>query len=122
MLAEAQVERGHDEQVEQGRCEQPAEDDDRQRVLDLVAGDLARDHQRHHRQPGGQRGHQDRREPFPRAAQDQPWTEGLALVALEVLVVVDQQDAVAGTTRSRNFRLEPTIQRSMLFSAGSDTA
>ena len=66
------------------------------RVLDLVAGNVAGDDQRHQRQAGRQRGHQDRREPLLRAAQHQLGAEGLALVALEVLVVADQHDAVAG--------------------------
>ncbi len=41
--------------------------------------------QRHERQPGGQRGHQDRREPLPRPAQDEVGPERLAFVLLEVL-------------------------------------
>ncbi len=36
--SEPEVQRRHDEQVEQGRCDEPTEDDDGHRVLDLVAG------------------------------------------------------------------------------------
>ena len=49
-MGEAQVERGHDEEVEQGRGHQAAEDDNRQRVLDLVAGPVPEHHQRHDRE------------------------------------------------------------------------
>ena len=44
---------------------------------------------------GRQRGHQDRRQPLSRPAQDQPGTESLAFIALEMLTVVDQKNAVA---------------------------
>ena len=59
-------------------------------------GMLPGDHQRHQRQPGGQRGHQDRRQPFARAAQHQPGPNVSPSYSLEVLEVVDHQDAVAG--------------------------
>ena len=43
--AEAQVQRRHDEQVEQRRRHEPTEDDDGHRVLDLVAGNATGNHQ-----------------------------------------------------------------------------
>src|SRR6478609_8160796 len=54
-LPEAQVKGWHDEQVEQGRRQQPAENDNRQRILDLMAGSVPEHNQWHHRQPGRQR-------------------------------------------------------------------
>ena len=65
--------------------DEAAEDDDGQRVLDLVARALAEDDERHERQAGGQRGHQDRRQPFPGRAQHQAGPERLALLAFQVL-------------------------------------
>src|SRR5438093_1310504 len=61
---ETQVQGGHDEQIQQGRRDQPSQDDDGQRVLDLVPGDIAGDHQGNDRQTASQRGHENRREPF----------------------------------------------------------
>ena len=52
--------------------------------------------ERHQGQAGGQGGHQDRREPFFGTAQHQLHAERLALVFLQVAVVADQHDAVAG--------------------------
>jgi hypothetical protein len=65
-------------------------------VLDLVTGPLAGDDQGHDGQPRGQGGHEDGRQPLPRSPQDEPGAEALALMAFEVLVVVNQQDTVAG--------------------------
>ena len=48
--AETQVQRGHNEQVEQRRSDQATQDDDGQRVLDLVTGKVAG----HHQGPDGQ--------------------------------------------------------------------
>src|SRR5437773_11269635 len=61
---ETQVQGGHDEQIQQGGRDQPSQDDDGQRVLDLVPGDIAGDHQGNDRQTASQRGHENRREPF----------------------------------------------------------
>ena len=57
------------------------------------------------RQAGGQGGHQDRGEPLLRAAQDQSEAERLAFLRLQVAVVADQHDAVAG--RDAQHRHEP---------------
>jgi hypothetical protein len=57
----------HDEQIEQGGCNQSTQHDNRQRMLDLVARYVASDHQRYEGQAGRQSGHQDRRESFLRA-------------------------------------------------------
>ena len=43
---EAEVERGHREQVEERAGHEPAEDHDRERILDLVAGPVPQHHQR----------------------------------------------------------------------------
>ena len=51
--------------------------------------------QRQQRQAGAQRRHQDRRQAFAGAAQDQRQAERLAFDLLEMLVVLDQHDAVA---------------------------
>jgi hypothetical protein len=66
--APTQVERGQNEQVEQCGGGQPAKDHHRHRVLDLLARLVAVNEQRRQRQGGGQRGHQDRRQPLPSAA------------------------------------------------------
>jgi signal transduction histidine kinase len=50
--AEAKVERGHREEVEESARDQPAEDHDRERVLDLVPGPIAENYQRHDTEPG----------------------------------------------------------------------
>src|SRR5918996_1072050 len=91
----AQVKGGDDEQVEQRRSDETTQDDDRHRILDLVTGNLAGHRQGEQSRCGGYRGHQDRRQPLSRPAQDQPGTEGFALIALEMLTVVDQKNAVA---------------------------
>ena len=65
-------------------------------MLDLVAGNVAGDHERHEREPGRERRHQDRREPLRRAAQDELRGRSVSpSVSLEVLEVVDHQDPVA---------------------------
>ena len=61
------------------------------------------------REPGRERGHHDRREPLARAAQHQLRAERLALVAFEVLVVVDHHDA--GPGRDPEDREEPDQRR-----------
>ena len=95
-LAEAQVERRHDEEIEQCRCHQATEDDSRHRVLDLVARDRAGPDQRHQSQACGERGHQNRREPLLRALKDQPGPKGHAFVPLQMLEVGDHHDSVSG--------------------------
>src|SRR5512133_2672234 len=92
---EAQRERGDDEQVDDRRGDEPAENHDRERVLDLMTGDAAGDDERQERQRRCQRGHQDRRQPLLRAPQDERTPEGLALVAFEMLEVADHEDAVS---------------------------
>src|SRR3954467_3790838 len=94
-LAEAQVEGRNDEQVQQRRGDEAAHDDDRERVLELVPRDVARERERQEGEPGGERRHEDRREPLPCARKDKRRPEDLALLALEVLEVVDHEDAVA---------------------------
>ena len=93
--SESEIQRGDDEEVQQRRGDQAAEDDDRHRMLDLVAGLRAAEHDRHQRQAGGERGHQDRREPFLGAAQHQVAAERHPFLDLEMPVVADQHDAVA---------------------------
>src|SRR5690349_24896353 len=95
-VAEPQVEGRQHEQAEQRGGEQPAEDDDRERVLDLVSRPRAQHHQRDQGKPGGQRGHQDRGEPLAGPAQHQVPAELHSFLLLQVLAVVDQQDPVAG--------------------------
>ncbi len=95
-LAEPQVQRRSDEQVQQGGGDQAAEDHHRERVFDLMARPFAQHHQRNQGQAGGERGHQDRREALASCPHHQVLAERLTLLPLEVLGVVDQQDAVAG--------------------------
>src|SRR4029450_1336363 len=94
-LRKTQVERRYDEEVEQGRCEEAAENDDGERVLDLVGGGFSGGDEGHERKGRCQRRHQDRRQAFVRAAQDEAGTEGLTLVLFEMLEVIDHQDAAA---------------------------
>ena len=94
--AKPQVERRDHEEVEQRRGDQAAQDDDRHRVLDLVARDAAGDDQRHQgqaRSPGRSSGSATAA-PAPRAGPAR--AERLALLALQMLVVADQHDPVAG--------------------------
>src|SRR6478736_2608266 len=93
---ETQVDRGDDEQAEQGGGDQAAEDDDSQRVLDLVARAGPEDDERHEGETGGERRHEDRGEALLGAPDDQREPELHPLLLLEVLVVVDEQDPVAG--------------------------
>jgi hypothetical protein len=95
-LAQEQVERWHDEQVEQRGADQATGDDDCHRVLDLLPGDVAGQQERHEGEPGRQRGHEDRRQALLRALDDQLRPEGHAFLVLQVLVVADEHDAVAG--------------------------
>src|SRR5439155_24668232 len=89
---ESQVENRNQEQAEQCGGDEPAEDHDRHRMLDLVAGDASRDDQRHERQRGAQRGHQNRRKALARAAQHELDAEGLSFHALEMAVMLHKQD------------------------------
>ena len=59
-MGEAQVERGNDEEIEQGRGHQATDNDNGQWVLDLMTWSVAQDHQRHDGKRGGERRHQDR--------------------------------------------------------------
>src|SRR5829696_5141563 len=95
-LAEAQVQGGQDEQVQQRRGHQPPKNHYRHGVLYLMTGDAASNRKRHQRKPSSPGGHQDRREPLLRPAQDEPGPEHLALFLLEVLEVADHQDPVSG--------------------------
>ena len=63
-------------------------------MLDLLSRPFAEDHQRNQRQAGGQRGHQDRRQAFSSATHHQVAAERHALFPLQMLEVIDQQDAV----------------------------
>jgi hypothetical protein len=65
-------------------------------VFDLVTGQVAGDSQRDEREARRQGGHEDRRQAFARTADDEPAPEGLALLALKVLEVVDHHDPVPG--------------------------
>ena len=70
-----------------------------------MAGNVAFDHERHEREPGRQGRHQDRRQALLRAAHHELRPEHLALVGLEVLEMVDHQDAVP--SRDPEHRVEP---------------
>src|SRR5215212_4061627 len=108
---EAEVQGGQDEQVKQRRGDQPAQNDDRHGVLDLITGDAARNRQGNERQPRSRGGHQDRREPLLRPAQDEPGPELLALFALEVLEVADHQDPVSSRDAEHGQKSDQRAQR-----------
>src|SRR5918996_2411209 len=61
-----QVERWHDEQVEQRRGHQPAEDDEGDRIDDLGTGTGPEDREREQRGSGRHRGPERGRQAFPR--------------------------------------------------------
>src|SRR2546425_4912559 len=63
-------------------------------MLDLVPGNAAGPHQRHQPQTGAEARHQDRRQPFVRATQDETDAERLTLDVLEMPVVLEEHDAV----------------------------
>src|SRR5882672_9601396 len=63
--AETEVDGGNHEQIEQGRGEQSAQDNDRHWMLDLVPRDVAGDDQGHDGQTRGERRHQDGRQTLP---------------------------------------------------------
>ena len=74
-----QIQRRHDDHVEQRRRHQPAQDHDRHRRLNLAAGLAAAERERNQRQPGRHRGHQNRHQPFaarrarpPRGSRSRP--------------------------------------------------
>ena len=92
---EPQVQGGDDEQVEHRRGDQATQDDNGHRLRYFLAWDVAEDHQGYESQPRCQRGHQDRREPLSRPSQDEFETEWIAFVLFEMLVMLDQHDAVA---------------------------
>src|SRR3990172_11624520 len=81
-LPKTQVQGRHDEQVEQRRSDQAAHNDDGHGELDLAAGNTPGNHQGYQGQPGGERRHHDRRNPFARPALDQLGAEGLAFLLL----------------------------------------
>ena len=71
----------------------------------------AADDERHQRQAGGQRGHQDRRQPLLGAAQDQLAAERLAFLVFQVAVVADQHDAVAGGDAEHRHEADQRAER-----------
>jgi hypothetical protein len=75
-------------------CDQSAENDNRQRRLDLLPWTFAEHDRRNQRQAGGKGSHQDRSEAFSSPTHHQVPTEGHAFLALQVLEMVDQQDLV----------------------------
>src|SRR5215211_5197645 len=94
-LAEAQVQRGQDEQVQQRRGHQPPQNHYRHGVLDLMTSHAASNRKRYQRQSRSPRGHQDGREALLRPAKHQTWPERLTLFMLQVLEVADHQDPVS---------------------------
>src|SRR5262249_39191435 len=93
--SESQVERREHDQVEPGRCDEAAQDDESHRPHDLEAGDVAEEHHGQEGHPGGERRHDDRSHAFAGATLNQLGTERFALVVLDLLIAVDEQDAVA---------------------------
>src|SRR5207237_5780333 len=89
------IPQGHDEQVEPGRADEPADDDEGHRLLDLAAGAPAQQEERDERDAGGERGHEDGREPVRGAGHQRRPVERAAALPLEVEEVRDQDDAVA---------------------------
>ena len=61
-----------------------------------MARDIALRNERYERQAGRQGGHQNRRQALEGAAERQLRTELLAFVILEMLIMIDQHDLVAG--------------------------
>ena len=80
-------------------------------MLDLVAGDASRDDQRHERQRGAQRGHQNRRKALARAAQHELDAEGLSFHALEMAVMLHKQDPVSRRDSEHRDHSDQSTQR-----------
>src|SRR6266542_2156923 len=95
-LYETQVQRRDHEQVQERRCDQPTEDDEPHRILDLLARDLSPDHEGDQGQSRGEGGHQDRGEPLARTTSNELGPERFPLVFLQVLIMADHHDAVPG--------------------------
>ena len=100
-LREAQIEGRQDEQVEQGRGDEAAEDHDRHRVLDLVAGMAPAAASGTSARPVARRS-SGWCEPLLGSAQHEAGAERLALLALEVLEVADHQDPLRRRCRTRS--------------------
>jgi len=62
----------------------------------IVTRQVTGDGQRNQRQPGRERGHEDRRQPLAGAPDNEFAAERLAFLPLEVLEVVDHHDPVPG--------------------------
>src|SRR5262245_6026968 len=92
---ESQVERGKHDKVEPGRCDEAAQDDECHRPHDLEARDVAEERDGHQGDCGRHRRHHDRADALTSPPCDQLRAEGLALVVLDFLVAVDEQDTVA---------------------------
>ena len=71
-----------------------AEDNHRQRSQDLIARLITLENDRDEGQGRGERGHENRYEPFHRPLHD-GLVHGYSFLRHQVLVVIDQQDAVA---------------------------
>jgi hypothetical protein len=64
-------------------------------VQNFLTRDIARDRKGEQGQPHRQRGYQDRSQPLLSSPQDELSTADLTFVPFEMLIVVDQQNAVA---------------------------
>jgi hypothetical protein len=90
-----QVAGGHGEQVQEGRRDQAAKDNEGHRASDFETRDVAAKRERKHCQCSCERRDEHRREPLPGATPDHLRTDRQAAEALEPLVLADQHDAVA---------------------------
>src|SRR5215211_1287025 len=92
--AEAHVKGGQNEEADQRRGDESAKHDDRERVQELVAGDRAENDKGQEGKSRCQGGDEDGPKLLLRPALNELGTERLSLVPLEVLEVLDEQDAV----------------------------
>jgi FtsP/CotA-like multicopper oxidase with cupredoxin domain len=76
-------------------------------VLDLVAGDAAGDHQWDEREAGRRGGHQDRRQPFGRAAQDELGSEFFDSQTGALAFDAFDLDGLVGDTFLVNGKVQP---------------
>src|SRR5262245_30179368 len=92
---EAEVECGKHEETHDCRSHHTTEDGDRHRMQDLETCDVAQNHKRQQGKGDRRRARQDRSQSLAGATQDESRAKGLALLPLQALVAVDQQNAVA---------------------------
>ena len=106
VVTESKEQRGRDQLVEQGGRQHPAEDDEGQRVENLLAGLARSEYQGQQADEARRCGHHHRGEAFQAASNNHRFAELFAFVLHEVDVVRDHDDAVAAGGMDRTARTD----------------